>query len=51
MPADPPDRDLTQEETEAYWGKDTTGLIKCDGKHQALVKFIEDRDRRIGGDK
>lgn len=50
-PADPPDRDLTKEETEAYWNQDTASLINCSGRQQGLVKFVEDRDRRIGGNK
>jgi hypothetical protein len=50
-PGELPDRDLTQAEVERYWGKDRAGLINCAATKQGLVKFIEDRDRRIGGNK
>ncbi len=52
--ADPvvmPERDLTKAETEFYHGKDRKSLVLCRDKDAGLVKFIEDRDRRIGGNK
>lgn len=50
-PGELPDRDLTQAEVESYWGKDRAALVNCGNGKRGLVKFVEDRDRRIGGDK
>lgn len=54
-PCDPPsaipDGRLPQKKAETLWGKDRAALVKCNGTKQGLVKFIEDRDRRLGGDK
>jgi hypothetical protein len=41
----------SQKQVEALWGKDRANLVKCADGKQGLVKFVEDRDRRIGGDK
>lgn len=41
----------TKKQVEALWGKDRKSLVLCRDSKSGLVKFIEDRDRRIGGDK
>lgn len=41
----------SQKQVEDLWNRDAANLIKCGDTKQGLVKFIEDRDRRIGGNK
>lgn len=35
---------LNQSQTEGYWSKDRSNLIKCGDRHAAHVDFIEERD-------
>lgn len=38
-----PERELTQQEVEAYWGVDRRSLVDCYNKHKARVKLDEDK--------
>jgi hypothetical protein len=52
VPDPPAGKDkLPEGQVRDLWGKDRKSLILCRDKDAGLVKFIEDRDRRIGGDK
>jgi hypothetical protein len=36
-----PERDLTQEEVERYWGEDRSRLVACRDKHTGLVTILD----------
>lgn len=50
-PVEIPAGKQSQKQVEALWGKDRTALLNCGATKQGLVGFVEDRDRRIGGNK
>ncbi len=50
-PVELPAGKKSQKQVESLWGKDRAALVTCGATKQGLVKFIEDRDRRIGGNK
>lgn len=44
-----PERELTQQEVEAYWGRDRANLIVCTDRHSGLLRFFTVRDAGITG--
>jgi len=44
-----PDRELVQEESEIYWGRDRVHLLTCADSKQALQDFYASRDAKISG--
>lgn len=46
-PVAPPDRDLTEREVAALWGRDRLALTDCGRRFAATVRIYQDRDRSL----
>lgn len=49
-PVDLPDRDISQAEIVALWGRDRVGLRTCGDRHEAVVRFYTSRDSALRKD-
>ena len=49
-PVDLPDRDISQAEIVALWGRDRVGLRTCGDRHEAVVQFYTSRDSALRKD-